>query len=133
MVQLSFHHTGLLVESIEEVLEHYGLIFGKESISKIYHVSSQKVKVCFVKNGSESFLELVEPDGEDSPVFNMLKKRLGYYHLAYLVSDINKAILFLEELNYKTLSVFSSEAFDNRKCAFLYTPEGHLVELVERD
>jgi hypothetical protein len=62
---LTFHHIGLLVENIEFSEKHYSELFGKESISKVYRIDSQKVNVCFVKIGDGSYIELVEPLGED--------------------------------------------------------------------
>ena len=128
---LTFHHTGLLVDSIEDSIAHLSQVFGKENISTPVFVSSQKVKVCFVKNGTGSFIELVEPVGEESAVYKLLKKRLSYYHLAYHVKDIHAAIKRLEGLHYKALELFNSEAFNGRLCVFLFTPEGHLIELIE--
>lgn len=128
---LKFHHTGLLVNSIKESLEHYSKIFGLENISEIYSIHSQGVKVCFIKNGIGSYLELVEPDGQNSAVHNLFKKRISYYHIAYRVKNINIAIEKLEELNYKAMHSFNSEAFEGRSCVFLFTPEAHLIELIE--
>ncbi len=54
MNQLTFHHTGLLVNNIEESLAHYSKVFGSDNISKIHTIHSQGVKVCFIKNGIES-------------------------------------------------------------------------------
>lgn len=129
---LSYHHTGLLVKSIEDAILHYGSIFGQESISRIFNVESQGVKVCFVTNGSASRLELVEPTSDESKVYGMLKKRISYYHVAYEVSDIDSSIEKLEALNYKCLEKFRSEAFEGRHCCFLFTPEAHLIELIEK-
>ncbi len=128
---LDFHHTGVLVNDIASSLEHFKTIFGKDSISEIYDISSQKVKVCFVKNGESSFLELVQPVGDDSVVSKLLKKRITYYHVAYKVIDIHHSIKQLEGLNYKSLDIFNSEAFEHKLCAFLYSPDGHLIELIE--
>lgn len=131
MIDLKFHHTGLLVENITEALEHYFKVFGRENVSKIFHVKSQGVNVCFIKNGNDSYIELVEPAADDSVVLRMLKKRISYYHLGYKVKDIHKVISDLEELNYKAMEPFSSEAFDGNRCVFLYTPDAHLIELIE--
>lgn len=128
---LTFHHLGLLVEKISFSVQHYSELFGTENISKVYRIDSQKVNVCFVKIGNDSYLELVEPLGEDSPVFRLLKKRMSYYHIGYKVSNIIATISKLESMNYKTLEVFDSEAFDGKKCVFLFTPEAHLIELIE--
>ncbi|MRX63748.1 VOC family protein [Maribacter luteus] len=128
---LDFHHTGVLVTDIVSSLEHFSIVFGKESISEIYEVSTQKVKVCFIKNGENSFLELVQPLGDDSVVSKLLKKRISYYHVAYKVNDIHHTIENLEKINYKSLGLFNSEAFKGNLCAFMYSPDGHLIELIE--
>ncbi len=128
---LKFHHVGLLVENIEFSLLHYTELFGKQNISKVYEVTSQMVKVCFVKVGDGSYIELVEPLGEDSVVYKLLKKKISYYHIGYKVADISSKIIKLETLNYKAMEVFNSEAFNGAKCVFLFTPEAHLIELIE--
>jgi hypothetical protein len=34
-------------------------------------------------------------------------------------------------MNYKTLDIFDSEAFEGKRCVFLFSPEAHLIELIE--
>ena len=129
---LSFHHIGLLVKDINISIEHYSELFGTENISKLYRIDSQKVNVCFVTIGDGSFIELVEPLGELSPVYNLLKKRTSYYHMGYKVENIEASIAKLEAMNYKTMEIFDSEAFDGKRCVFLFSPEAHLIELIEK-
>lgn len=129
--ELEYHHVGLLVENIEISITHYSELFGKINISDVIVESSQKVKVCFVKISESSFIELIEPISEDSVVHKLLKKRITYYHIAYKVRDIHKMVDRLEKLNYKALEFFNSEAFNGNLCIFLYTPEAHLIELIE--
>lgn len=128
---LTFHHVALLVEDLNFSMQQYSLLFGTERISKIYKIHSQRVNVCFVQIDNGSYIELVEPAGRDSVVYQLLKKRMSYYHIGYKVTDIMAAILRLESLNYKTLDIFNSEAFDEKRCAFMFTPEAHLMELIE--
>ena len=128
---LTFHHVGLIVESIENSIAHYAKVFGEENISEIFTLKSQQIRECFVRNSSSTYIGLVEPLNEDSIVYNLLKKRISYYHIAYKVKDIQSMVGQLEKLNYKAIDFFSSEAFTNKKCIFLYTPDGHLVELIE--
>ena len=131
MNKLIYHHTGIIVNNIKDSILHYSAVFGSESVSEIYTVTSQDVKVCFIKNGQESYIELVESISEDSPVNKMLKKKISYYHIAYKVDNISNSINDLENLNYKSLGVFNSEAFNGKKCGFLFNPDGHLIELIE--
>ena len=127
---LNFHHVGLLVESISEALVHYTALFGEDRISAPVIVRSQKVRVCFIRIGPGQFLELVEPLADDSAVSGLLKKRIGYYHMAYTVDLLPPTVERMEQLNYKAMEYFESEAFPGQKCIFLVTPEGHLVELI---
>jgi methylmalonyl-CoA/ethylmalonyl-CoA epimerase len=129
--EFQFHHIGIVVKDIEEAVNNYSLIFGRENISEIYTLKSQKVKECFVKNGENCYIGLVSPDGNDSIVNNLLKKGISYYHLAYKVKNIYNSIKYLESLHYKALQVFNSEAFDEKPCVFLFSPEAHLIELIE--
>jgi methylmalonyl-CoA/ethylmalonyl-CoA epimerase len=129
---LSFHHVGLLVECIENAVIQYSDLFGKSNVSGIITITSQRVKVCFVKISEASFIELVEPIDQKSVVYKLLKKRINYYHIGYKVADILSAVSRLEKLNYKPLNFFNSEAFEGKRCIFLFTPDAYLIELVEQ-
>ena len=131
-VGLTFHHVGLLVENMTDSINHYSALFGEASISETIHVSTQKVKVCFVKIAEGSYIELVQPMGEDSVVYKLLKKRTTYYHIGYKVADISSMVLKLEKMSYKAMEFFISEAFQGKKCIFLFSPEAHLIELIEQ-
>jgi methylmalonyl-CoA/ethylmalonyl-CoA epimerase len=126
-----FHHIGMLVRDMDEAVKSYETLFGSENISYIYTLQSQNVKECFIKNGENTYIGLVSPIGKESVINNLLQKGISYYHLAYKVKDLQSSITRLEELYYKSLSPFSSEAFNGNKCVFLFTPEGHLIELIE--
>lgn len=128
---LTFHHVGLLVKDMDFSIKHHSTLFGAENISKIFKIDSQGVNVCFVKNGAGTYIELVEPIGEDSVVSKLLKKRITYYHIGYKVENITEAIIKLESMDYKTLEMFNSEAFEGKRCVFLFSPEAHLIELIE--
>lgn len=130
--ELIFHHVGLLTEDIENSIDQYTRLFGQKNISEIVTVETQKVKVCFVKNGVESYIELIQPTSEDSVVYKLLKRKINYYHVAYYVSDIHATVARLEQLGYKPMEFFSSEAFGGKACIFLFSPETHLIELIQK-
>ena len=128
---LKFHHTGCLVKNIDEAIDSYRGLFQPEFIGEKIYISSQEVFVCFIGIGHEIFIELVQPASETSIVRNMIKKGITYYHKGFLVEDIEAEIKILEEKNYKWLQTFHSEAFNNKRCAFLMSPVMHLIELIE--
>ncbi|MDB5256727.1 MAG: hypothetical protein JWM14_1422 [Chitinophagaceae bacterium] len=131
-MEWQFHHTGCLVESITESLNVYRRIFGADKISPVVNVSSQGVKVCFIETAPNVFLELIEPIGEDSVVARLLKKNIRYYHTAYHTAAFDEDIVSLTEQDSKHINTFSSEAFQGKRCAFIYLPDGSLIELIEK-
>jgi 4-hydroxyphenylpyruvate dioxygenase-like putative hemolysin len=131
-MDLKFHHTGIAVSSIEETLPNYIAIFGKENVSEKFHVSSQEVNVCFVEVSPEVYIELIESTTENSAINRMIKKGISYYHVAYLTKNIEETVSKLISLNYKEHSYFYSEAFKNKRCIFLHSPDAHLIELIEQ-
>lgn len=128
---LRLHHVGCLTESIEECLIDYVNILGMKKTSDIITISSQQVKVCFLETAPGVFLELVEPMGENPALKKIIKSKNPYYHTGYLVKDISMVIEQLQEQGFYLVNRFVSEAFDNKECAFLYTREMHLIELIE--
>lgn len=131
-MKLTFHHIGIAVNSIEEAVENYKNLFGAESISAVYPITSQLVNVCFVNMGNGSFIELVEATFEDSSIHRLRKKGYTYYHMAYLTPHIEQSVEELIALNYKAMEFFNSEAFAGKRCIFLFSPEAHLIELIEQ-
>lgn len=129
--ELKFHHIGIAVDSIDDSVKNYIQLFGVDCISKKYEISSQMVNVCFVKVGEDTYLELIEANGEDSSIHRLRKKGHSYYHTAYKTKEIEKQVEKLNALNYKSLNYFYSEAFENKRCIFLFSPEAHLIELIE--
>ena len=127
----SFHHTGILVGNMEEAIANYAGIFGESSVSQIYEIESQKVKVCFIRMPNNVYVELVQPLNENSAVYKLLKRNTSYYHIGYTVSDIMEEVQKLVKLNYKPLEFFNSEAFEGNKCILLLSPDAHLIELIE--
>lgn len=131
-MNLTFHHTGIAVDAIDETAAHYAALFGKENISEKIHIASQQVNVCFVKVGDNIYLELVEATSEESPVTRMRKKGHTYYHTAYLAADIENVVEQLVLLHYKPIDYFYSEAFGGKRCIFLFSPDAQLIEIIEK-
>ena len=128
---LEFHHIGVLVDDIPAALESYAGLFGSDVTDGPYDIRSQGVRVCFLKM-DQGHLEFVEAIGESSILDGMKKRKVKYYHVGYLTADVEAAIDSLSERGYKHVSTFESEAFEDRTCAFLFSPEMHLVELIEK-
>ena len=129
---MSFHHIGCLTDNMEESLDGYRQGLGFTNISEIYSIAHQQVKVCFIETGPGAFLELVEPTGDNVVLRKILKSKNPYYHIGYLVDDIDRSISRMQDEGCYLVNKFQSEAFQDKWCAFLYTREMHLIELIER-
>lgn len=131
-MKLEFHHIGLLTDSIENSIINYQALFPESIVSEKYFISSQAVWVCFFLISDSVRLEFVQAHNESSVVWNMYRKGIKYYHAGYLTEDIDQSITEADASNYKLLSKFNSEAFNNKPCAFLLSPEGHLIEFIQK-
>ena len=75
---MKLHHVGIVVKNINESLGEIKqfLDFEKTTIPTL--IGSQKVNTCFLKTG-DIYIELIEPEGEDSPILNFVKKGGGFH------------------------------------------------------
>lgn len=130
-LNLKIHHIGCVVENIEQSISIYKNTLGFKECSKTTYVSSQDVNVCFVKIGENTYMELIEPLNETSAIAKLLKKKQSYYHIGYLTESFSKTLEDLTNKGLHIITTFKSEAFNNKQCAFLYTEEMHMIEIIE--
>ena len=125
---MTFHHIGCAVRSIETSLRCYLQLIGKHRYTHTFDVSTQGVRVCFVELEPGTYLELIEPIERDSPLHRYT--RTGFYHLCFLVGDLQEQTARLER-GFRAMPAFASEAFAGHQCQFVVTPENHLIEFAE--
>jgi methylmalonyl-CoA epimerase len=140
-VEMSFHHVGVAVKSIDVALEYYTDLFGLRQVSEPLEVPGEHVRVCFLEvphlSPSEGTLpgvliELVEGIGEKSPVADIVERTgAGSYHLCYRVADLDDAIRRLRAGGCLRLKRFERPGPEPRRFAFLLTPDRQLFELCE--
>ncbi|MDQ0299553.1 methylmalonyl-CoA epimerase [Salibacterium salarium] len=112
-------HVGIAVYSIDEHYSFYKDILGLRLL-KIESVPSQKVKVAFFQIGL-SKIELVEPQGPDSPVATFLdEKGEGLHHIGLTVSTIDERLKEIRKAGIKTIHDHYIKGSDNAKTAFLH-------------
>ena len=129
---LTFHHVGCLTHDIENSKRVYAETLGLDAVSQTYDISSQDVKVCFVTMAPGSYLELIEPTGDNPTLNKIMKSKNPFYHLGFLTDDIDATIEGMVKDGGYLVNTVYSEAYDNKKCAFIYTEELHLIELIQR-
>ena len=92
----------------------------------------RRVYISFLVNGGYR-VELVEPDGENSPLYPLLKRYKNTpYHICYTAKDVAQAGKILTENGYAVLQdIQEAPCIDNRNVIFLTNPDMGIVELVE--
>jgi methylmalonyl-CoA/ethylmalonyl-CoA epimerase len=126
---------GVAVPSLEQALTTYQELFGYTVCAGPFDDPIQRVSVCFLKTGSlgEPTLELVSPNGKDSPVDRVLAKGIGAYHLCYKVDNVESALDYVRSRGCIVISKpVPAVAFEGRRIAWFYTPTRQLIELVEQ-
>jgi methylmalonyl-CoA/ethylmalonyl-CoA epimerase len=123
------HHVGCAVRDLETSSETYRSAFGLERRTRAFDVTSQQVRVCFLELQPRFYLELLSPlDGAASLVPFL---RVGFYHLCFLVDDLETARAALTGQRFSALPPFRSEAFAGAPTQFFVNPQLHLIELAQ--
>lgn len=130
-IHLVFHHVGCLTKDLDETLSLYIGKLNFRKVSEPVEVTSQQVKVCFIQTAGGPLIELIQPTGNNKALNKILTSGNPYYHIGYTTKNIDETISHLVESGFYMVNSFLSEAFENRKCAFLYTSEMQLIELIE--
>jgi methylmalonyl-CoA epimerase len=126
-------HIGIAVKSINDSLPFYTNHLMLKLLG-IEEVSSQKVRVAFLKIG-DAKLELLEPLSEDSPISQFIKKRgEGIHHIALAVDNIELRLNELKENGVKLIHESPVKGAANADVAFLHpkSASGVLYEYCEK-
>ena len=127
-------HICIAVRSIEAAVTRLGPLLGYEPRTRKVTNTRQKVNVLFMSRAGSLDLKLIEPSGEDSPLWASLRKGEGLHHICFRTDDTTAA---LAELQSKGLRVLAppapGEAFDDGLIAFGFAGCGLNVELIDTD
>ncbi|MBF0483598.1 MAG: VOC family protein [Candidatus Omnitrophica bacterium] len=117
-----FHHVGIATLCGDNICPE----------AKVVEEPIQKVKVRFADMHGLN-VEIIEPLTEKSPIRNFLKKHQYFYHLCFMVEDIDRAIELAEQKNFRCVALpASSNAFNGKSIAWVYSSTYGLVEFVSR-
>ncbi len=127
-------HIGIVVKSIVDGINHWEEIFHYKQFTEIVYNTRQKVKVVFLEKENSLPVKLLEPVGQDSPIYRFAQKGGGLHHLCFKCGNLTTEINVMKE---KGLRILSSpqpgEAFGNEDIAFVYAKQGLNVELIDTD
>ncbi len=127
------HHVGFVVANIEASVPGMSRAVLAHWNNEIFTDPLQRVRVTFLKGGHQSpLLELVEPLGQDSPVFRFLGEGGGLHHLCYEVSSIPEHLDRIRAAGGVIVSrAKPAVAFGGRPIAWALTREKLLLEFLQ--
>ena len=129
---LNLDHVAIAVRDLDAAVESYRQRYGVEPLYREV-VEAQGVEEAMIPVGG-SFVQLLEPLGEDTPVGKFLARHgEGLHHVAYAVADIEAALAHLESVGARLIDETPRIGGRGAKIAFVHPADlaGTLVELVE--
>ena len=129
---MKIHHLGYAVRAISEGVDAFRAL-GYEPVSGVTEDTSRFVSICFLRNG-DLIVELVAPNGDDSPVQKKLLGGIGApYHVCYEVEDLERSILELAQNGFVLFDPpLAAPALGGCRVAFLFNKIIGVIELFEK-
>jgi methylmalonyl-CoA/ethylmalonyl-CoA epimerase len=127
-------HLAVAVRSVDAAADRLGALLGYERKTAKVTNTRQKVTVLFLGKAGSIDLKLIEPFGDDSPLWSSIRKGGGLHHVAFKVPDVAAACVDLAERGGRIIAPPApGEAFDDHPIAFCYLGLGLNVELIDTD
>jgi len=129
---MKIDHIGIVVRSIESGISHWEKMFDYQLASEIVVNARQMVRVAFLRKEGSVTIKLVEPIGEESPVYRFARKGGGLHHLCFYCADVKNEVSILEQKGARCIArPQPGEAFNNKEIAFLLVGQNLNVELID--
>lgn len=122
-------HVGYAVESLDEAVAHHQRLYGAE-VAHRETIERDGVAEALLTVGP-SFIQLLEPLREDSPVAGFLARNgPGLHHVGFGVDDVEVTLEELKSLGARVVDDHPRRGSRNTLVAFLH-PKGNLGVLTE--
>lgn len=132
MKLLRIDHVGYAVTDLREAVAYHERLYGAE-VTHREEVPAEGVREALLAVG-ESYIQLLEPTGEETPVGRFLARNgPGVHHIGYGVADVEASLAELQAKGARTVDDHPRRGSRGCTVAFLH-PKGAmgvLVELVE--
>lgn len=129
---MKIDHVCIAVRSIDRAAEKLCPLLGYRRKTEKVTNTRQKVIVQFLARPGSLDIKLIEPFGEDSPLWRSLRKGEGLHHVCFRTDDTSRAVKSLEKRGMRVLaSPEPGEAFDDALIAFGYAGFGLNMELID--
>lgn len=130
---MKFHHIGVATYDLQRAIKLYSDLGYNLQKEQVYTDPIQKVKIAFMELDGHPLIELVAPNGVNSPVDSILKKKGATpYHTCYEVSDLLQTVNDNKKLGFTLITKLTPAiAFNNRSICFMYNKDIGMIELLE--
>ena len=129
---MQIDHIAIAVRSIEDAAARLTMLTGYHRTTSPVTNTRQKVNVVFLSKVESIDIKLIEPFGDDSPLWMFLKRGEGLHHVCFRVPDVPEACRALASQGVRILAEPQpGEAFDNNLIAFCYLGLGINAELID--
>jgi methylmalonyl-CoA epimerase len=126
------HHVGVAVADLDESIRMYQNALGAQLVHRATN-EKEGLEAAFLRVG-DGEVELMAALREDSPVGKFMAKRgPGLHHVAYAVTDIDKALADARTSGLELIDIEPRIGMHGTRIAFLHPKSvgGVLTELVE--
>lgn len=125
-------HVGIVVRSLEKGIRQWEDLFGYKKATEIVLNTRQKVRVVFLAKEGSITVKLIEPSGEDSPIFLFARKGGGLHHLCFRCNNLEDQISLLKDKGARCIvPPEPGEAFEDNDIAFLLAGNNLNIELID--
>lgn len=129
-------HVGIACKSLDAAIEKYEGIFGLKVVSRETNSEQGVLEAMLVVSGepSASYVQLLEPLADDTPVGKFLAKRgEGVHHVGYAVEDVTAALDTIGGRGVRLVDSRPRHGSMGASIAFLHPGDlgGVLTELVQ--
>jgi methylmalonyl-CoA/ethylmalonyl-CoA epimerase len=129
MLLTEIDHVAIAVRDLEAAIDYYARAFGAE-VEHREIVESDGVEEALLKV-AESYIQLLTPTNENSPVAKALDKRgEGLHHIGYRVDDCAKALQAMIDAGATPLDKAPRPGSRGTTVAFIH-PKGSFGTLIE--
>ncbi len=125
-------HVAIAVQDLDSAIAYYGETFGA-TVAHRERIDSDGVEEALLKV-ADSYIQLLTPTDEDSPVAKYLEKKgEGIHHVGYRVDDCAAALQSVKDHGGQVIDVVPRRGSRGTTVAFVHPRGafGTLIELVE--
>jgi methylmalonyl-CoA/ethylmalonyl-CoA epimerase len=123
-------HVGIAIPSLAAATAFYRDVLGMDPVELS---DSDGARIEAFQAG-ESLVELLEPDGADTPIGKFIAKRgAGIHHICFTVDDLDAMLVRCKEKGIRLIDETPRKGAEGKRIAFLHpsSTAGILVELSE--